>query len=69
MKKQLASSLLALSISTPIWAEQENPVKARELAKNLTFAEAKIIIELTNKAGSEVEKAELTRKLQRISGK
>ena len=45
------------------------PVKARMLAKNLTFAEAKIIIELINKAGSEDEKAELTRKLQRISGR
>jgi deoxyxylulose-5-phosphate synthase len=44
-------------------------VKARMLAKNLTFAEAKIIIELINKAGSEDEKAELTRKLQRISGR
>ena len=43
------------------------PVKARELAKNLTFAEAKIVIELTKKAGSENEKAELTRKLQGIS--
>jgi hypothetical protein len=28
------------------------PLKARELAKNLTFAETKIIIELINKAGS-----------------
>ncbi len=42
-------------------------VKARGLAKNLTFAEAKIIIELTNKAGTEDEKEKLTRKLQRIS--
>ncbi len=42
------------------------PVKARELAKHLTFTEAKIIIELTNKAGSENEKTELTRKLQGI---
>lgn len=45
------------------------PVKARELAKNLTFAETKIIIELINKAGSEDEKAELTRKLRRISSR
>jgi len=43
------------------------PVKARELAKHLTSEEAKIIIELINKAGSENEKAELTRKLQGIS--
>lgn len=43
------------------------PVKARELAKNLTFAEAKIVIELIRKAGSEDEKKELTIKLQRIS--
>jgi hypothetical protein len=43
------------------------PVKARELAKNLTFAEAKIIIELIRKAGSEDEKKELTIKLQGIS--
>jgi len=43
------------------------PVKARELAKNLTFSEAKIVIELIKKAGLEDEKAELTRKLQRIS--
>ncbi len=42
------------------------PLKARELAKHLTFTEAKIIIELTNKAGSKDEKAELTRKLQGI---
>ncbi|RLC21343.1 MAG: hypothetical protein DRI57_02560 [Deltaproteobacteria bacterium] len=40
------------------------PVKARELAKHLTFEEAKIVIELTRKAGSEDEKTELTRKLQ-----
>lgn len=43
------------------------PLKARELAKHLTSEEAKIIIELVNKAGSENEKAELTRKLQRLS--
>ncbi|QTA84438.1 phosphoribosyltransferase [Desulfonema magnum] len=43
------------------------PVKARELAKHLTFEEAKIIIELAKKAGSENEKTELTRKLQGIS--
>ncbi len=43
------------------------PVNARELAKHLTFAETKIIIELTNKAGSEDEKEKLTRKLQGIS--
>lgn len=45
------------------------PAKARELAKNLTFAEAKIIIELIRKAGSENEKKELTVKLQRISNR
>ncbi len=43
------------------------PVKARELAGHLTFAEVKIVIELINKAGSENEKTELTRKLQRVS--
>lgn len=43
------------------------PVKARELAKNLTFAESKIIIELIRKAGSEDEKKKLTNKLQGIS--
>lgn len=43
------------------------PVRAREVAKNLTFAEAKIVIELIKKAGSEDEKTELTRKLQGIS--
>ena len=43
------------------------PVKARKLVEHLTFAETKIIIELTNKAGSEDEKAKLTRKLQGIS--
>jgi len=42
------------------------PVNARELAKNLTFAETKIVIELIRKAGSEDEKEKLTRKLQRI---
>lgn len=42
-------------------------VKARELVKHLTFEEAKIIIGLINKIGSENEKAELTRKLHRIS--
>ncbi len=42
-------------------------VRAREVAKNLTFAEAKIVIELIKKAGSEDEKTKLTRKLQRIS--
>ena len=43
------------------------PVRAREVAKNLTFAEAKIVIELIKKAGSEDEKEKLTRKLQGIS--
>jgi len=43
------------------------PVRAREVAKNQTFAEAKIVIELIKKAGSEDEKTEITRKLQRIS--
>ncbi len=43
------------------------PVKAREIAGHLTFAEVKIVIELINKAGSEDEKAELTQKLQRLS--
>ncbi|HHC24591.1 MAG TPA: hypothetical protein ENK58_04140 [Desulfobacterales bacterium] len=42
-------------------------VNARELSKNLTFAEAKIVIELIKKAGSEDEKTKLTQKLQRIS--
>jgi hypothetical protein len=41
-------------------------VKARKLAKHLTFTEAKIITELINKAGSEDEKAKLSRKLQGI---
>lgn len=45
------------------------PAKARLLAKYLTFEEAKIIIELINKAGTQHEKAELTHKLQRISDK
>ncbi|CAN2040183.1 Phosphoribosyltransferase-like domain-containing protein [Candidatus Magnetomoraceae bacterium gMMP-15] len=43
------------------------PVKARKLAKNLTFSETKIVIELIRKAGSENEKTELTQKLQRLS--
>ncbi len=43
------------------------PIKAKEISKNLTFAEAKIIIELIRKAGSEDEKNELTIKLQGLS--
>lgn len=43
------------------------PVKARELVRNLTFEEAKIIIELINRTGAEDERAKLTEKLQRLS--